>query len=173
MSVECWFDGGCGPVNPGGHATFGAIVKVNGSTTYAKSGYVGFGPEMSNNVAEYAGAISVMEHLIENNIRSAIIFGDSKLVVLQLNRKWKAKKGLYFPFYQRAAVLRLQLPHVEIRHIRRHLNTEADALARRSYPEKETRPVEQRRQLVKLIKAQKADARDRHLRFDHAIERDK
>jgi hypothetical protein len=51
----------CEPVNPGGHATWGVTVKRGDRIIAEESGYVGDGPKMSNNVAEYAGLLRVLE----------------------------------------------------------------------------------------------------------------
>jgi ribonuclease HI len=161
MSIRCWFDGGCGPRNPGGHATYGAVVKdSNGKRIFADSGYLGVGPQMSNNVAEYAGICAVMEFLISNNIQQATIYGDSKLVVKQLNRKWKARGGLYFETYKRAIVLRDKLPNVIIKWIPREMNAEADSLAARSMPRSGLNSLSRNTELIRLVKAQKADKRE-------------
>ena len=47
-----WFDGSCGPVNPGGTATSGVIVKGKDGTVLLKEGrLVGKGEGMSNNTS--------------------------------------------------------------------------------------------------------------------------
>lgn len=99
--IEGWFDGCCEPKNPGGHAAWGAAVRVDGKEVYGAGGYCGVGPAMSNNVAEYSAFIAVAKECAKypGVIR---IQGDSKLVVMQINRKWKVNGGLYFPFYQEA-----------------------------------------------------------------------
>ena len=169
MKVTCYFDGGCGPDNPGGQATFGAIVKSGeGQVLLSKSGYVGKGPQMSNNVAEYEGIIAVMQFLIETGVTEGVIYGDSLLVVNQLNRKWKARKGLYLKHYKHALRLRQQLKRVQIEWIPRASNSEADQLARRAMRVTLTTTDKRRRELAELIREQRADARDRRLRFDRA-----
>jgi ribonuclease HI len=91
-----WFDGACEPVNPGGKATFGAIVKDRtGTVLHREHGYVGKGRAMSNNVAEYAGVLHVLKYLTPFPPGRAIIHGDSNLVINQLSGKWRIKKGLY------------------------------------------------------------------------------
>ncbi|MGD0012733.1 MAG: hypothetical protein ABSE93_29850 [Terriglobia bacterium] len=48
-----WFDGACEPVNPGGTASFGVVIKDKDGTVLRKEhGLVGKGSKMSNNVAE-------------------------------------------------------------------------------------------------------------------------
>lgn len=171
MQVRCWFDGGCGPNNPGGHAAYGCVVQINGKSVFLHSGYVGYGRQMSNNVAEYSGIIEIFKYLLREDITEAIVFGDSLIVVDQLNGRMKARRGLYIEYYREALKLRQKLPHVEIRHIRREYNTQADYLAGLAIKD-HCRPRQQKRkskELVKLVKAQRADARGRYLKFEHAI----
>jgi ribonuclease HI len=90
-----WFDGGCGPVNPGGTAVSGAIIKYNDGTVLLKEGrLVGTGGGMSNNVAEYAAIIRVFKCLIPCPPSHVIVRGDSNLVINQLSGKCAAREGL-------------------------------------------------------------------------------
>jgi ribonuclease HI len=91
-----WFDGACEPVNPGGTASFGAIVKgENGTVLLREHGVVGKGKAMSNNVAEYAGVLRILKHLSSRPPGRVTIYGDSNLVINQLNGRWRIRKGLY------------------------------------------------------------------------------
>lgn len=102
--LEAYFDGVCEPVNPGGHAAYGAVLLRDGQKVWEDAGYCGSGPNMSNNVAEYSGVASVLERL-QSEHELCLIRGDSKLVIMQLRREWKVNGGLYMPFYQRAKAL--------------------------------------------------------------------
>ena len=102
--IEANFDGCCEPRNPGGHAAWGAAVRIDGEFVYRGGGYCGVGPKMSNNVAEYSAFIAAAEECLRYP-GVCIIRGDSKLVVMQLQGKWKVNGGLYKPFYDRAVVL--------------------------------------------------------------------
>lgn len=166
--IECWFDGSCEPVNPLGHASYGALVREGSRTLFSFSGYVGHGEGMSNNVAEYSGVIAVLKYLIEANINHAIIYGDSNMVVRQLSGKMKARRGMYLQYFHEARKLKQQLPDVCLKWIPREQNGEADYLSRqaiRTAPR--ARPRNQ--QLVRLIKAQRQDANDTRVRFEHAV----
>ena len=91
-----WFDGACEPVNPGGTATFGVVVKAkDGTVLLREHGYVGQGSGMSNNVAEYAGVLHVLKYLASRPPGRVTIHGDSNLVINQLSGKWRIRKGLY------------------------------------------------------------------------------
>lgn len=105
VPLVCYFDGGCGPNNPGGHAGCGVIVVDGSREIFAKSHYIGHGPEMSNNVAEYGGVCLVLEFLLTAGVKYAVIRGDSNMVIRQLQGKMKARKGLYISHFRRAREL--------------------------------------------------------------------
>lgn len=139
FDVEAWFDGCCEPVNPGGHAAWGAAVKYAGHFVYRDGGYCGFGAKMSNNVAEYMG--------VTNAIREAakypgviLIRGDSKLVVMQLQCKWKVNGGLYHPFYLQARELYDQhKERIKLEWIPRDQNEVCDALSKQVLRDREVK----------------------------------
>lgn len=172
IPVVCYFDGGCGPNNPGGHAGCGALVLDGGRTLYSKSVYIGHGPEMSNNVAEYGGICVVFEFLLSAEIKLATVRGDSKMVIRQLQGKMKARRGLYVSHFHRARSLYQKLKdngaEIKLEWIPREANSQADYLARQAI-KNAPRGNKRNEQLVKLIKAQSADANDRYTRFQHAV----
>jgi ribonuclease HI len=98
------FDGCCEPRNPGGHAAWGAILLRDNEVIWQDKGYCGVGPKMSNNVAEYSGICAVLARLHQEQ-EICLIRGDSKLVIMQLQHKWKINGGLYIPYYAKAATL--------------------------------------------------------------------
>ena len=102
--LTAYFDGCCEPKNPGGHAAWGAVIFRDEVRFWEDRGYCGSGPAMSNNVAEYSGMCAVLERLKQEQ-GPCVIYGDSKLVIMQLQRKWKVNGGLYMPFYTRAVTL--------------------------------------------------------------------
>ncbi len=136
-SYVCWFDGACEPVNPGGTASWGAIIEDEYNTIPLEEGrLVGEGAGMSNNVAEYAGIIQVFEHLQFCSPGRALVQGDSLLVINQVTGKWTARGGLYYPYYLQARELLARLRsldwQIELLWIPREENTQCDALCRRA-----------------------------------------
>jgi ribonuclease HI len=130
-TIEAWFDGCCEPKNPGGHASYGAVVIVNGVRVLEESGYCGVGQGMSNNVAEYAGCIAVLK-CIEKHQGTAIVRGDSMLVVKQLNRQWGAHGGAYIPYYREAMEIWMKLKRrARIDWIPREQNSICDVLSKK------------------------------------------
>jgi len=130
--IECWFDGAVEPRNPGGHGSWGALIKRNGKVIKAWSGYVGFGDKISNNVAEYVGCAAVLQEA-SNHDGVIICRGDSKLVIMQLSGKWKVRNqnGLYVPYYHRAKAICDELRiRLRLEWIPRELNGECDDLSK-------------------------------------------
>src|SRR5262249_35052463 len=80
-----YFDGACGPVNPGGTVAYGAVIVQEGQYIWECSEL--FQPEpgkeraTSNNLAEYCGLIAVLEHFIHMGAQheSIMVYGDADL----------------------------------------------------------------------------------------------
>lgn len=137
-TIEAWFDGAVEAVNPGGHATWGIAVNVLGKPVCRRSGYVGFGPEMSSNVAEFAAFRAALEEVLRYE-GPILIRGDSQIVVNAMNgplknRQGTAKSGkrlLYVPYYHVARDLLVKhLARVRVEWIPREENAVADALSK-------------------------------------------
>jgi ribonuclease HI len=131
-----WFDGACEPVNPGGTATFGVVVRDgNGTVLHREHGYVGKGRAMSNNVAEYGGVLHILKYLSSRPPGRVTIHGDSNLVINQLNGKWRIRKGLYLSTAietkELLAYLRGLGWEVNFCWIPREQNEECDALSKK------------------------------------------
>ena len=126
------------PVNPGGQASYGAVILVNGVVDWESSGQIEVGPGevTSNNVAEYTGFITVAQQLLLHYPLAStfIIRGDSNLVVQQLQGRWKIRGGHYVPYHYRAQVLwnalRAQCRAVTLEWIPRDQNGLADQLSK-------------------------------------------
>jgi hypothetical protein len=73
-TVRAWFDSACWP-NPGGHGGYGALVKQHDTAILSRSVYIGHGPHITNNVAEYAGCIAVLRFLLAEGLQSATVYG--------------------------------------------------------------------------------------------------
>ena len=95
IKKEHWtlfFDGACEPRNPGGHGSYGWILKdTDGNTVAENSGYLGRNKGMTNNIAEFAGLLAGLTYLSINGPKTKLhIKGDSKLVVNLISGKWNA-----------------------------------------------------------------------------------
>lgn len=134
MKLFVYFDGSCGPRNPGGTAAYGFVVKDHdGNILHSGCGRAERGQEATNNLAEYAGLYWAMRWVHENHPRTETTFmGDSTLVISQMRGEGKAKKGKYLPWYRKSA--ELAKPYIEKKlwkflWIQRALNSEADELS--------------------------------------------
>lgn len=130
--IIVYYDGACEPRNPGGHGGFGCVIKENEQILYSFSGYYPASPNMSNNVAEYLGLTQALQWLLVNNrLKEEItFFGDNMMTVMQMDGKWRAKKGLYIPFYKRALAVRKNFKKLHFEWIPREENGEADELSK-------------------------------------------
>jgi ribonuclease HI len=131
--IEAWYDGAVEPINPGGHGSFGIVIKRDGKKIFEHSDYIGIGPEISSNVAEYRGLIEILSHLINQNLinEEILIRGDNKMSILQMAGLWKAKKGFYLEHYKKAHQLAQAFKNISFEWIPRELNQEADDLSRK------------------------------------------
>jgi len=92
-----YFDGACGPSNPGGKMGLGAyILDSAGNNIFEFADGVDAHDSNSNNVAEYMALCEILKFINENiEIGWFMIYGDSKLVIKQMNREWRILGGLY------------------------------------------------------------------------------
>lgn len=83
MTYIAYFDGACEPRNPGGTASYGAVIYDNEELIWKCSEIYGRGEHTSNNVAEYAALIAVLGWFIEQELCDAeiLVRGDSQLVI--------------------------------------------------------------------------------------------
>lgn len=130
--IEVWYDGACEPVNPGGHAGGGYLIKEQGKEINRGSHYIAPGPNTSNNVAEYRGVLSAMQWLLENGFDDdhIQIYGDNMMSVKQLAGEWRALKGRYLPLYREARALALRFSSINFKWIPREQNSEADEISK-------------------------------------------
>jgi ribonuclease HI len=129
-------DGLCEPVNPGGTATYGFVIRNESDDIIAKKyGVVGKGPRMSNNVAEYAALCEALRFLENSQMTQSLIEvrSDSRLLVNQMSGEWKFHKGLYEQKYLEAKELVKNFGKISFKWVPREKNEEADALSREAY----------------------------------------
>ena len=82
----------------------------------------------TNNVAEYRAVIAGLEAARPYGARVARIRADSLLVVRQLQGAWKIKHPPLRPLFERARALLAEYEVVDLAHVPRELNTDADLL---------------------------------------------
>lgn len=134
------FDGLCEPRNPGGTATYGWLARCNGEVIKDGRGYVGTGAGMTNNVAEYSALLAALAWLAtEPSAGAVMIYGDSLLVINQVNGSWNTNAARLRPLRQQAVALLQELQAagcvVTLKWVPRADNAAADALSRIAYQE--------------------------------------
>ncbi len=138
LRYVAYFDGLCEPVNPGGVATYGYVVFIQGLRVVSKGSGIAavgmWGDRATNNVAEYAGVIAALRELLKLGAVKPVVKGDSKLVIKQLRGEWKVRseglKGLYAEALSLVRRLNATLEWVP-----REENSYADRLSREAYEE--------------------------------------
>jgi ribonuclease HI len=126
-AVLIYFDGGSRG-NPG-PAAIGALV-IDPSTEppgrlATVSECIGV---TTNNVAEYRALIAGLQAASATPARAAKVRGDSKLVIEQLAGRWKVKQPHLQKLHAQARALLDEYDEVDLAHVRREQNAEADAL---------------------------------------------
>lgn len=137
--IEIYFDGACGPKNPGGTACYGWLIKKDGKVLESGCGVIGSGEGMTNNIAEYHGAVEGIKAFVRNDYKDVVtIFGDSSMVCHMLAKEWGWKKKFWNPhpkFPQLRKLLEEAHSHLEnidhkVQWIGREKNDEADKLSK-------------------------------------------
>ncbi len=82
----------------------------------------------TNNVAEYGALIAGLEAVAHMHARVIHVRADSLLVINQLRGKWRVKHENMKPLYAEARKLLAEYEVVDLQHVPREENTEADAL---------------------------------------------
>jgi ribonuclease HI len=132
------FDGLCGPMNPGGVAAYGFVVRRDGRVLHEGHGLAAPpGPGATNNVAEYAALIGGLRWLLERRMQDepVSVLGDSSLIVKQVQGEYRVTAGHLKPLHEEAMRLLKRFPHAQIEWVPREENADADALSRAGYRE--------------------------------------
>lgn len=120
-----WTDG-ASRGNPG-PAGIGAILKSpGGEVLFTGSEYIG---NTTNNVAEYKAVLLGLGGALAHGIQRLEVRADSELLIKQLRGEYRVKSPGLKPLYDEARALIARFASVELSHVRRELNVEADRLA--------------------------------------------
>ncbi len=118
--------------NPGPAGAGAALVDEDGHVVAEAMRHLG---HATNNVAEYTALIIGLEAARRHDVQDLEIRMDSKLVVEQMNGKWRIKHPNLKPLAIQAGALLATFPKRQISHIPREQNGVADALANRAIDE--------------------------------------
>lgn len=139
-NYQLYFDGSCGPKNPGGVAAYGFALLREGESVRSGSGVIGEGEGMTNNLAEFyaldQGLCAFIScHEAPGVTHALQVFGDSKLVINVMNRYWTPKTDkAYYNAYDTArlnlGIIRRVGHVVTFDWIPREMNTICDDLSK-------------------------------------------
>jgi ribonuclease HI len=119
--------------NPG-EAGFGIhVTSPAGDEVASLFGYLG---RASNNVAEYQALLHALRYALGRGARRVRVFSDSELVVRQMGGQYRVKHPDMLSLYRQARDLIGRFERVDITHVRREQNKEADRLANRALDER-------------------------------------
>ena len=111
--------------NPGPAGIGARLLTPDGDVAEELGDYIG---RTTNNVAEYQALLSGLEMALDRGVERLDVFLDSELVVRQVNGQYKVKDAGLKPLHQQACLLLSRFHDVEVRHVRREQNAEADRL---------------------------------------------
>ena len=122
--LEIFVDGACSG-NPG-QAAIGVVIKRGGKTIAEISKPIG---EATNNIAEYAALICALQEALVLQAPRLKIFTDSELMFRQLTGGYKVKDQKLKFLHDQVQQLKRGFTNVELVHVPREKNKEADKLA--------------------------------------------
>lgn len=126
-TVEIQCDGGARG-NPGPAAIGAVVLDVSTDppdVLASVSERIGIA---TNNVAEYRALIAGLEAARRFDPRHVRVRADSELMIRQLEGRYKVKSAHLKPLYEEARALLAEFDDVDLAHIRREKNADADAL---------------------------------------------
>jgi ribonuclease HI len=121
------FTDGASRGNPG-ESGIGIVVRDGDSEVlFTMNGYIGLA---TNNVAEYRALLALLQRVKDMECARLVVHSDSELMVRQVNGQYKVKDEQLRKYHRQvtAAISALPFP-VELKHIPRHENRDADRLA--------------------------------------------
>ena len=126
-NTRIWFDGSVKPTNPG-FAAGAAIIKRPGNSVedIVANRFLDWG---TSNEAEYAGLIAGLKKAKELEINHILVFGDSLLIVNQVNSIWRSLAPNLQPLLAESRSLLSDFESWQLHWVPRQRNTVADAAA--------------------------------------------
>ena len=123
--------------NPG-PASVGVIIDQDGKRIAEIVKLIG---EATNNFAEYSALIVALEEAKNLKAEHLRVFTDSELLYHQLKGKYKIKSDNLKGLYKQANELAQGFKKIELKHVPRKENSEADKLASSVFKKEQTKVV--------------------------------
>ncbi len=111
--------------NPGPAGAGAVLLDGNGKEVEAISAYLG---ELTNNQAEYRALLLGLQAAIDNGVHELDVRMDSELIVKQMKGEYKVKHPDMKALHAQARQLVAKFGTISFHHIRREMNSDADAL---------------------------------------------
>jgi ribonuclease HI len=127
------FTDGAARGNPGPAGAGAVIVSPEGHIVAKIGKFLG---DATNNVAEYTGLILGLRRARAMGIKSLEVLSDSELMVRQLAGDYAVKAEHLRPLFEEAKALLAGFADVEVRHIPREENAQADLMSNRAIDER-------------------------------------
>jgi ribonuclease HI len=127
------FTDGAARGNPGPAGAGAVIVSPEGHVVAKVGKFLG---ESTNNVAEYMGLILGLRRAKAMGIKELEVYADSELLVKQLSGDYAVKAEHLKPLHDEAQALLRGFGWIEVRHIPREENAQADAMSNRAIDER-------------------------------------
>lgn len=127
------FTDGAARGNPGPAGAGAVIISPDGHVVAKVGKFLG---DETNNVAEYMGLIIGLKRAKAMGIKELDVLADSELLVKQLNGEYAVKAEHLKPLHEEARALLKAFSEIEIRHIPREENAQADAMSNRAIDER-------------------------------------
>ena len=128
MKLTVHVDGGSRG-NPGPAAIAAVLSDENGEVIDSAGAVIG---RATNNVAEYRALLFGIERAAALGATDLDLVGDSELIVKQVRGEYKVKDPNMKPLHAAVEAALADFDSWSIRHVKRHLNAEADRLVNES-----------------------------------------
>jgi ribonuclease HI len=119
--------------NPGPAGAGAVILNPDGHIVAKIGKFLG---DSTNNVAEYMGLILGLKRAKAMGIQELEVYSDSELLVKQLAGEYQVKADHLRPLHDEAKALLQGFTFVQVRHIPREENAQADAMSNRAIDER-------------------------------------
>jgi len=126
-TFSLYFDGACRG-NPG-RGGYGGIIKTVNEPQSTVLTYNGAIDYCTNNYSEYTALLNGLKNALFYKIQSINVYGDSQLVIKQMNGDYKINSENLKPLYDECKELANQFEKITFNYIPRKQNKTADELA--------------------------------------------
>ena len=111
--------------NPGPAGIGARLLTAEGQLVEELGDAIG---RATNNVAEYQALLAGLELALDHGVRCLDVFMDSELIVRQVSGQYRVKDATLKALHEQATRLLHRFHEVEVWHIPREQNSEADGL---------------------------------------------